>query len=322
MHKYLCSALATIFICITFSCFANYQIGDIVCSPQNCYTIKKFLGQGAFGMVFQIADSKTENYALKSYTYTNDSDGDNFWDLLGNTEREYQRGKMLNHPNIVKSIEIFKSGTDYEIANLILEFVDGQSVSNIEDNIVPYEKARIATHHFVEAMLHGISLNLLHLDLHSGNVMITQTQDIKVIDLASFFTIKEILNFEKEMKQRSLNPLVNRELKIQKFFNENPDLLDELLQIDEEYNEDSEQDRMTRRAAKISQKENAIYGTYFYNVANMCINIIEKSNLATKKRNAITNKINTLQDEYKKNIKNKKIVSVEDYFNKLKKAVH
>jgi serine/threonine protein kinase len=183
MLKY--AALA--FTALAFSCF-TIEVDDVVCSPKQCYTVKKFLGEGSFGKVYQIKDTKNKVYALKSSTTYYDG-VDSFTKLLGDTKREYERGKLLNHINIIKSIEIFtiKPKKSKEVVNLILEFVDGHSLEDITEVTVPHEKNRLALHHFIEALLHAISLDLLHLDLHEGNVMLTKKHDIKVIDLASFF---------------------------------------------------------------------------------------------------------------------------------------
>lgn len=313
MFKYIAAGL----ICLTFSCFADLDIGERFCSPTKCYEIKKILGEGAFGRVFQIKclDDK-KNYALKVYT-TTDSGGNDYWALLGASEREFQRGKMLKHPNIVKSIELFTNDS----TNLILEYVDGHTLSYMNSGSIPYAKSRSAAHQLIEALSHGVSVNLLHLDLHAGNVMLTKTYDTKVIDLASFFTIEEILSFEKNergMNNRGIHrELLNKELKIQQFFDRNPNLTEELLQIEEEI---TPQAGMRKKVA-INKKQNVIYRTYFASVIVMCMEIIDKADISSEKKSVINEKINALQQEYGTLVENGKIVKIGDYFNKLKKAI-
>ncbi|MBA3237381.1 MAG: protein kinase [Parachlamydiaceae bacterium] len=315
-----------LFICISFSCFA-IEVDDKVCSPKQCYTVKKFLGSGSFGNVFQVKDSKNISYALKSSIM--DYDGvDPFTKLLGDAKREYERGKMLNHANIIKPIEIFtiKSKKTKETVNLILEFVNGHSLYDVEENSVPHEKNRLALHNFIDAVSHGLSLDLLHLDLHEDNVMLTKNHDIKVIDLASFFTTQEIIKFKiaRSFYERTFRSeqLHTNEIKIQKFFEKHSNLHEELFLIDQEMDDFFIPDNKMRSRAVISQQQNKIYESYFSDVADTCFNILQKSDLEEKKKNAISGKIELLDKEYSELVKNKKIVNISDYLNKLKKAIN
>lgn len=329
MFKYIAAA----FICLASTCYAHIEINDTICSPKHCYTVKKVLGEGAFGRVYKIEDKKGKFFALKTYMSSSTDGGYSFWDLLGDTKREYQRGKTLNHPNIIKSIEYFTDNSDPydEKANIVLQFVDGYPLWRIGYGSLSFNKVRTASHHFIDAMLHGVSLNLLHLDLHGGNVMFTKSQDVMVIDLASFFTIEEMLNF-KAKKALGLDDDVEttlieqiREPKLKKFFVNHPDLLDKL----QEANEDGEEvhgDVLHKgnapRKPKINQKQNIIYSNYFNDIANMCIDFIDISDLDLRKRDVLVNKIQSLQSEYSNLVNNKKIIEPKVYFEKLKKAIN
>lgn len=325
MFKYIIAAL----ICITSTCNAQLAIEDTICSPKHCYTVKAIMGEGAFGRVYKIQDTKGKVFALKTYLSSSD-EGNSFWDLLGNTKREYQRGRTLNHPNIIKSFEYFTDNSDPydEKANIVLQFVDGYPLWRVYGMSLSYGKIRNASHHFIDAMLHGLSLNLLHLDLHSGNVMITKAKDVMVIDLASFFTIDEVLNFKAkkalaegdEVEALTLEQI--QEPKIKKFFAERPGLLEQLQEADDELEQEVLHKGKAAKKPKINQKQNIIYSNYFYAVAEMCIQFIDISDLDLNKRNAIIEKINSLESEYSNLVSNKKIVEPKVYFEKLKKAIN
>jgi serine/threonine protein kinase len=109
---------------ITIACFFNFGVGcyadaelepsqhegsilQTICSPTECYTITKELGNGAFGRVYAVEDSKGQKFALKTYMIEMEKvfEGHIFLDL----EREFSRGQMLDHPNIIRSYDFFLS---------------------------------------------------------------------------------------------------------------------------------------------------------------------------------------------------------------------
>lgn len=328
MFKYIIATL----ICVTSTCCADLAIEDTICSPKQCYVVKEVMGQGAFGRVYKIQDPKGKIYALKTYLSSSEDGGNSFWDLLGNTKREYQRGRTLNHPNIIKSIEYFTDSSDPydEKANIVLQFVDGYPLWQIYGHALQYNKVRAASHHFIDAMLHGLSVNLFHLDLHGGNIMFTKAQDVMVIDLASFFTIEEMLNFKAKKAladpvQQTLSLEDVKEQKLKKFFANHPDLLEKLQEHEEEQEIHADvvvQKGKAPRMPKINQKQNVIYSNYFSDIANMCIQFLDTSDLSFNKKDAIVDKINSLQNEYSNLVSNKKIVDPKVYFEKLKKAIN
>lgn len=163
---------------------------ETICSPNDCYTIIERLGAGAFGEVFAVENSKGEKFALKSVEEFYSCSYDDFWGLLENVEREYSRGQELDHPNIIKSYDVFSDemGTGY----IVLDLVEGKTLYSLEKGALSGEEAIKAILQFVEALEYAYAMGYTHFDLHVGNIMVSNTSEIKIIDLASFLSGEEL----------------------------------------------------------------------------------------------------------------------------------
>lgn len=167
--------------------------GETICSERDCYTILERLGAGAFGEVFSVENSEGEKFALKSVEDFYSVSYDDFWGLLEDVEREYSRGQELDHPNIIKSYDVFTGdeGTGY----ILLDLVEGKTLYNLEKGELSSDDVLRALLQFTEALEYAYSMGYTHFDLHAGNIMVSDTSDIKIIDLASFLSSEELKNF-------------------------------------------------------------------------------------------------------------------------------
>ena len=95
--------------------------------------------------------------------------------------REAQAAANLNHPNIVS---LFDYGSDDDTYFIVMEFIDGSSLSDIihrEGALMPERAAEIGSD-VAKALERAHAQGLVHRDIKSGNIMITRTGQTKVTD--------------------------------------------------------------------------------------------------------------------------------------------
>ena len=163
-----------------------------LCSSNNCYSIIETLGEGAFGKVFSVENLQREKFALKTYTKKNDA----YCPLECDPEREFLIGKTLDHPNIVKTLDFFSTtSSDDSLSHyLILQLIEGKILGSIKKGDLLYQQAKHMIMQLLSALSYSLSQGKLYTDLHEANILITQNFDPMIVDLASFYTTKEIMD--------------------------------------------------------------------------------------------------------------------------------
>jgi serine/threonine protein kinase len=167
-------------------------LGETVQSPTKSYTLVRELGAGAFGKVFEVTTTSGENFALKWYMPGGFSGW--FGDHLADHNREFMLGQVLDHPHIIKSVESFadKEEDRPEFNYTVLELVPGKTLSSCSRGFLELPEAILAAKQFISGVRHAFHQEFFHLDLHGNNVMLNQDQEVKIIDLSSFFSFEEI----------------------------------------------------------------------------------------------------------------------------------
>lgn len=266
-----------------------------ICSPTECYTITKELGEGVFGRVYAVEDSNGQPFAIK--TYKNPLDPSHTYSYYTDAQREFSRGQFLNHPNIIRSYDFFMSDSNEEIANIVLDLVKGATVIKTpRGTVTNWSNPALQ---LVDALRYALSMGLMHLDLHGNNVMLGSDNNIKVIDLASFFTLEEIFGYLREELARTSEgkpssvassssasasksvyfdaiqesekadaiPLVPiRAAKLKNFFDKNPGLLAKIQERTKETENSSlrQEEKLTKSASKNLLKRESIPETSLY----------------------------------------------------------
>ncbi|MCB1111795.1 MAG: protein kinase [Chlamydiales bacterium] len=184
---------------LSFVLFFSVVLAEttIVNSPTEHYTITKKIGEGAFGKVYAVENPEGEKFALKTYKGITGEPSMQFLYCLDDLEREYSRGQELDHPHIIKTIEYFHvlDGQDTETRYLVLQYVDGIALRRVEKKSISQKQALLATLELIDALQHGLDRNLVYLDLHLDNIMMSRGDGVMVIDLASFFNPDELAEF-------------------------------------------------------------------------------------------------------------------------------
>ncbi|XP_033746187.1 probable serine/threonine-protein kinase PLK isoform X2 [Pecten maximus] len=140
---------------------------------------ERSLGKGAYGSVFLIRNElNDERYALKRI------------DFQGNEEecvqarREAEILSKLNHVNVLKYIESFE---DEDTLNIVTEFCEG---GDLEDYLRERKGRQLAEQHiilWIHQVISGLQYihekKILHRDLKTKNLFLTECLNIKVGDL-------------------------------------------------------------------------------------------------------------------------------------------
>ncbi|MBA2728998.1 MAG: protein kinase [Parachlamydiaceae bacterium] len=332
---------------------SHYQEDQQICSPTECYTIVKKLGEGAFGEVFEVTDSQGNEFALKTYKSREGDWADG--NIFSDPEREFLRGQELNHPYIIRSYDLFfhESPENIQTQNLILELVKGKTVSSTLKGTLPVDNAMMNAFQLCEALYHGITFDLIHFDLHDGNVMLTNEGEVKVIDLASFFTFSEILEAfgnlepvpEKQyytdknsnmthisakagIATKQLQPQnAFRMAKLQKIFKGNPELMTQMQKAKAAVQRQTALNRFGALSA--SSKSESIYidpveiykvhflKYYFHLVTEICARFISKSELSREERLKLRAEVKKVAWHYEEDLEDGIIMPIDHYFKNL-----
>lgn len=315
MNKILAILLS--FACAT-TCYA-WEAGDQVQSDRECYTLIKELGEGLFGKVFEAKDSKGQSVAIKWYKAKKEN-MHKFFELYVDFDREFQRGQLFDHPNIIKSIDIFSllsEETDDFEHFLILEFVQGQTVSATERRSISFNESLVATEHLVEGLLYAFRKGYLHCDLHLNNLMLNKDADAMIIDLASFYSWHELVEYSKTKKMGAAKKgldIPRADKKLEAFFAENPRLLQMLQEIP-----DKNVKGLQEVNSAIENLKLYYHSYYFEKITEAVVNIITKSDLEKEKKVAIRAEVKKLSWSFKEDYEDDLITlsSIDDAFNEL-----
>jgi MAP/microtubule affinity-regulating kinase len=138
------------------------------------YEIIRQLGKGSFGIVY-LAKSKLDNtrVAIKSYEKTTPQ-------LLKNVQNEVKVLKILEHPNIVKLLDVRQEPTSI---HLILEYIAGSSLESfVKSRQLDSTECKKIFKQILSALNYCHSLGVAHRDLKPSNILIDSGKKIKIID--------------------------------------------------------------------------------------------------------------------------------------------
>ena len=142
----------------------------------HCRIVEK-LGGGGIGVVYKAEDTRLHRFvALKFLPDEVAKDAQ----TLTRFRREAQAVSALNHPNIVMLHDISsEAGADF----LVMEYVQGQTLENlIASDGLPFDRVTEYGVQIASALAAAHSAGIVHRDIKPANIMITQDNQIKVLD--------------------------------------------------------------------------------------------------------------------------------------------
>lgn len=157
----------------------NLKVGNSV----DHFTLLNKLGHGGMSEVYQAYDNNNQREVVLKFPHE---------DMMGDPStyerfrREVQIGTILTHPNIQKLYEL--AGEKFN-PYLVLEYVDGCTLREYlsKNKPLPVEKAISLGVQIASALGYAHANHIYHRDLKPENVIITATDQAKVMDFGIAF---------------------------------------------------------------------------------------------------------------------------------------
>jgi calcium-dependent protein kinase len=175
-------------------------INEIDYSPEKKYKLISNIGQGSYGNVYLACNVYTnEKVAIKKIYKT--------LDIITESEiiNEIDILKKLNHPDIVKILEFYKTETAYYI---ISEYCSGGELFEKAETHLSENQIAVIFKQILSGLSYLHSNNIVHRDLKLENILISDKEyvpitgeeylDIKIIDFGN------AKHFEKNIKDKSI----------------------------------------------------------------------------------------------------------------------
>src|SRR4029079_16372153 len=146
-------------------------------SQINQYKILEKIGSGGQGTVYKALDTKLHRTVvikiLPPYLTARAAD-------LKRFEREAQRCSQLDHPNICTIYDFHSADGVFYIA---MQYVDGKNVRQlVAGRPLGLKSALSIAIQVTDALAYAHSKNIIHRDIKAGNVMVTDSGQVKILD--------------------------------------------------------------------------------------------------------------------------------------------
>jgi serine/threonine protein kinase len=149
-------------------------------SPIGRYTIRRLIGEGGMGTVFEAIDSTDHSrVAIKVLNGTAGLDPD----LPRRFLREARLVSRLSHPNIVQIRDFLEIETR---AAIVMEFVEGKTLAEqIPTSGLPIPEAAAIASQIAAAIACAHQAGIVHRDLKPANVIVPPSGPLKVLDFGA-----------------------------------------------------------------------------------------------------------------------------------------
>ncbi|KAE8211050.1 hypothetical protein CF327_g5158 [Tilletia walkeri] len=147
---------------------------------RNSYAKIEKVGEGTYASVFLAKNvHSNERVAIKMIKVVSNADGMDMTAL-----REVKFLKELQHPNVIRMLDVFASGAINPSLNLVLEFLDTNLEALIKDRDLTIAPADIKG--WMVMILRGLEYchrsYCLHRDLKPNNLLVSPTGELKIAD--------------------------------------------------------------------------------------------------------------------------------------------
>jgi serine/threonine protein kinase len=148
----------------------------------NNYEIVRELGRGGMGTVYLAYDKRLDRQvAIKMVNVDPSVDEATTSEIIQRFQKEARAIAKLNHPNIVS---IYDIGEDKNQYFMVIELLEGQSLSNIVEKKqkLPVEQVITIGIQICGALSYAHKNGIVHRDIKPANIMFSQEQHAKLTD--------------------------------------------------------------------------------------------------------------------------------------------
>ncbi len=143
------------------------------------YNVFDIIGQGGAGIVYDAHDERSGYRVAIKALYTSRFKDDAMKQKFIEEANKYL---YLEHENIVSLRDFLMTDSAYY---LVMEYVEGKNMEqyiSTDSGVIPEEKAIPMFTHILDAVAYAHHRGTIHLDIKPGNIMITETGKVKVLD--------------------------------------------------------------------------------------------------------------------------------------------
>lgn len=158
--------------------------GTLLRSHRGEFLVTRALGRGAYGAVYEALGPFDQRYALKLIVPANRP----YADVQSEWSREAERLLRLRHPNVVYMHDAFESDSLFYMA---LEYCNCSLRDRLKGPFFP-ELAIEFTRQILAAVQYLHDGDLVHGDLHAGNVLLVEGGERPVVKLTDFGISQEL----------------------------------------------------------------------------------------------------------------------------------
>jgi serine/threonine protein kinase len=140
------------------------------------------VGAGVFGKVYQVLNIESgELLAVKTYPLSNLKEQAE--KQLLQISREVQILRQLNHPNIIKYFQV-DYNEELNSVDILMEYIPSGSMSDLLSKYQGLSESAVSnyTRQLLEGILYLHSNHIIHRDLKSANILITEDSTLKITD--------------------------------------------------------------------------------------------------------------------------------------------
>jgi serine/threonine protein kinase len=150
------------------------MIGTVI---DGCYRVDDLLGEGQFGVVYRCADLQLEKHvALKMLNSNKAGERE-----LSQFVEEARKLARVNHPNVV---HVYRLGRWEGHHYMAMEFIQGKTLRDfIQGERLPLRAALTAMRQAAAGLQAMHAMNIIHRDLSTNNIMLTDSGTTKIVDL-------------------------------------------------------------------------------------------------------------------------------------------
>ncbi|MBS7527436.1 Stk1 family PASTA domain-containing Ser/Thr kinase [Fusibacter paucivorans] len=145
----------------------------------NRYEILSVVGSGGMATVYKGRDHVLNRMvAIKVLKQEFNSDSD----FVAKFEKESQSAASLSHPNIVN---VFDVGMDHDMHYIVMELITGHTLREYLNKMHGFMKEEAVVNIIMQigsALQHAHQNNIIHRDIKSQNILVSETGSVKVAD--------------------------------------------------------------------------------------------------------------------------------------------